>query len=58
MNKVTVLTRAELTEEGKGKTSKVIEYESGSRLEIPTNKDGSIKYFDDSKLVKNKNNNQ
>lgn len=35
-----------------GKLSKVLEYESGKRVEIPINKDGSIKFFDDSKLLK------
>ena len=29
-----------------------IEYESGKRVEIPINKDGSVKWFDDSKLLK------
>ncbi len=37
-----------------GKLSKVLEYESGARVEIPINKDGSVKFFDDSKLLKAK----
>lgn len=30
-----------------GKLSKVIEYETGARVEIPINKDGSIKWYPD-----------
>lgn len=35
-----------------GRLSKVIDYGNGSRVEIPINKDGSIKWFDDSALLK------
>lgn len=35
-----------------GKLSKVLEYESGARVEIPINKDGSVRWFDDRKLLK------
>lgn len=42
------------TKADNGKLSKVIEYESGTRVEIPINKDGSVKFFDDSKLLKAK----
>ena len=35
-----------------GKLYKVIEYDSGARVEIPINRDGSVKWFDDSKLLK------
>ena len=31
---------------------KVIKYRSGSRVKLPINADGSIKWFDDSKLLK------
>lgn len=41
-----------LTKCDNGKLSKVIEYGSGTRVEIPINRDGSIKWFDDSKLLK------
>lgn len=37
-----------------GKLAKVIEYGTGSRIEIPINKDGSVKYFDDNRLLKKK----
>lgn len=30
-----------------GKLSKVLEYESGTKVEIPINKDGSIKWLED-----------
>lgn len=42
------------TKADNGKLSKVLEYESGARVEIPINKDGSVKFFDDSKLLKAK----
>lgn len=37
-----------------GKLSRVIEYGSGAKVEIPINQDGSVKFFDDSKLIKKK----
>ena len=37
-----------------GKLSTVLEYSSGARVEIPINRDGSVKWFDDSKLIKSK----
>lgn len=40
------------TKADNGKLSKVLQYESGVRVEIPINKDGSVKFFDDSKLLK------
>lgn len=50
-NEVRVITRAEQTETGEGKMSKILEFKSGS-VEIPINKDGSVKWFDDHKLLK------
>lgn len=41
-----------LTKVDDGKFAKVIEFISGSRVEIPVNKDGSVRWFDDSKLLK------
>ena len=35
-----------------GKLSKVIRYQSGEKVEIPINKDGTVRWFDDSKLLK------
>jgi hypothetical protein len=34
------------------KLSKIIEYASGARVEIPIHPDGSIRWFDDSQLIK------
>ena len=42
-----------LTKTDSGKLYKVIEYDSGARVEIPVNQDGSVKWFDDNKLLKN-----
>lgn len=47
---VKVITKAD-----NGKLSKVLEYDSGTRVEIPINKDGSVRWFDDSKLLKASN---
>ena len=41
-----------LTKADSGNLYKVIEYKSGARVEIPINRDGSVKWFDDSKLLK------
>ena len=35
-----------------GKLYKVIEYDSGERVEIPITSSGEIKWFDDNKLLK------
>ena len=50
----TLSMKAEKTANGTGKLSKVITYESGNRVEIPINPDGSVKWFDDTLLIKNK----
>lgn len=36
------------------KFSKVIEYRNGTKVEIPINKDGSVRWFDDNQLMKPK----
>jgi hypothetical protein len=46
-NEVKVFTKAE-----DGRLSKVIEYSTGGRVEIPINRDGSIRWFDDNQLMK------
>lgn len=51
-NIFTLSMKAERTAEGTGKLSKVITYESGNRVEIPINPDGSVKWFDDTLLIK------
>lgn len=37
-----------------GKVYQVISYESGTRVEIPLDRTGQVKWFDDSKLLKKK----
>ena len=36
----------------RGRLSQVLEYENGARVEVPINKDGSVRFYDDSKLIK------
>ena len=36
----------------RGRVSQILEYENGARVEVPIEKDGSVKFFDDSKLLK------
>jgi len=47
-----VWTKAEKTGKKEVKLSRVIEFDSGNQIAIPIHKDGSIKWFDDSKLIK------
>ncbi len=47
-----ISTRAELTSEGKSRMAKIIDYGNGHRVEIPINRDGTVKWFDDSRLIK------
>ena len=47
-----ISTRAELTSEGKSRMAKIIDYGNGHRVEIPINRDGTVKWFDDSKLIR------
>ena len=35
-----------------GKVTQVIEYESGTKVEIPLTRTGEVRWFDDSKLLK------
>lgn len=37
-----------------GKVSQVLEYESGNRMEIPINKDGSVHWLEDTLKVQKK----
>lgn len=50
--KAKVWLRTEQTEDGKVKLSKVIEYGNGVTIKVPINRNGSVKWFDDSKLIK------
>lgn len=51
-NSFTLSVKADITKDGKNRLSKVITYESGARVEIPINPDGSVKWFDDTLLIK------
>ena len=53
--KASMLLRVEQTKEGKIKLSKVVEYASGAGVMVPIIRDGSIKWFDDSKLIRPEN---
>lgn len=35
-----------------GKVTQVIEFDSGSKIELPLDKDGNVKWFDDTKLLR------
>lgn len=49
---VRVFTKVEPTADGKNKLSKMIHFGNGNSVEIPINKDGSVRWFDDSKLIR------
>lgn len=53
MNDTVITTTASAWfEANNGKLSKVIEFQGGKRVAIPINKDGSVRWFDDTKLIK------
>lgn len=52
MKTAKISIKAELVN-GESKLTKVIRFDNNV-VEIPVNKDGSIKWFDDSQLVRNK----
>ena len=35
-----------------GRVTQVVEFDSGSKIEFPLDKDGNLKWFDDTKLIK------
>ena len=35
-----------------GKVTQVVEFDSGSKIELPLDKNGNLKWFDDTKLIK------
>ena len=37
-----------------GKVTQVLEFDDGERIELPLDKDGNLKWFDDTKLIKKK----
>ena len=50
INKMKKLIKAE-----EGKVTQVIEFDSGSKIEIPLTQSGEVKWFDDTKLIKKVN---
>ena len=38
-----------------GKVIQVVEFDSGSKIELPLDEDGNLKWFDDTKLIKKVN---
>lgn len=46
-NEVRTYTKAD-----NGRLSRVAEFSSGEKVEIPINKDGSVKWFNDNRLLK------
>lgn len=49
----TVATLSTMVKED-GRLYRVAEYDSHARVEVPINPDGTVKYFDDSKLLRDK----
>lgn len=49
----TVATLSTMVKED-GRLYRVAEYDSHARIEVPINPDGTVKYFDDSKLLRDK----
>lgn len=37
-----------------GKVTQILEFDSGSKIELPLDKDGNVKWFDDTKLIRKK----
>ena len=49
---VRIFTKVELTADGKNRLSKVIKFGNGNSVEIPINTNGSVLWFDDSKIIR------
>ena len=47
-----IFTRSELKSEGKNMLSMVIKFGIGKKVEIPINRDGSLRWFNDLKLIR------
>lgn len=51
-NRVIITTKAEQKPDGTGRLTKVVHWGNGNKVEIPINKDGTVKWFDDSRLLR------
>lgn len=47
-----IWTKAEKIGKNEARLSRVLEFENGDKVAIPIHKDGSVKWFDDTKLIK------
>lgn len=52
MQTTTQVARTFIKVDENRRLTKGIEYASGARIEIPINKDGSVRWFDDNRLLK------
>lgn len=52
MKTATQVARTFIRVDENRRLTKGIEYPSGTRVEIPINKDGSVRWFDDNRLIK------
>ena len=52
LKKVRIIKMKKWIKAEDGKVSQVIEFDSGSKIELPLDKDGNVKWFDDTKLIK------
>ena len=50
--KVRIIKMKKWIKADNGKVSQVVEFDSGSKIELPLDKDGNVKWFDDTKLIK------
>lgn len=55
LKKVRIIEMKKWIKAEDGKVSQVIEFDSGSKIELPLDKDGNVKWFDDTKLIKKVN---
>ena len=55
LKKVRIIEMKKWIKADNGKVTQVIEFDSGSKIELPLDKDGNVKWFDDTKLIKKVN---
>ena len=55
LKKVRIIKMKKWIKAEDGKVSQVVEFDSGSKIELPLDKDGNLKWFDDTKLIKKVN---
>ena len=55
LKKVRIIKMKKWIKAEDGKVTQVVEFDSGSKIELPLDKDGNLKWFDDTKLIKKVN---